>query len=102
MLDDLLSTLQVGLTKHGTEDGEGKDYFPEDNEKDFMDFSIKAYLSLPLSIIHRQHREGLLNRLYQSSETATSVALMARLMEVPNASSTLVCMRDVQPPLASC
>ncbi|KAI9705089.1 MAG: hypothetical protein M1836_006872 [Candelina mexicana] len=115
--DNLLSTLHGGLCAHRNEAGEGTDrgehdlsgrktarYFVEDNREDFRDFSIKCYLDLPLKVIHRQHREDVLDRLYQHitdpdirltlPQLSNIIALMARLMELPNASSKLATDSD--------
>ncbi|KAI9764574.1 MAG: hypothetical protein M1835_007551 [Candelina submexicana] len=115
--DDLLSTLHGGLSAHRNEAGEGTDrgehdpsgekdaeYFVEDNWEDFRDFSIKCYIDLPLKVIHRQHREDVLDRLYQRitdpdirltlPQLSNNIALMARLMELPNASSKLATDSD--------
>ncbi|KAI9715359.1 MAG: hypothetical protein M1812_006004 [Candelaria pacifica] len=108
--DHLLSTLRAGLSLSGNEqedwiykdetdpvnDGDVKS-FAENNREEFNDFTIRCYLDLPLKVIHRQHREDVLDRLYQRttdpavrlspSQLSNHVALMVRLMDLPNASS---------------
>lgn len=69
------------------------------NSDGFPDFAIRMLMTLSLGVFQRHHREKILDSILQKCLTSRHVskrpsiavytALMARLMEVPNASSTL-------------
>ncbi|KAI9871883.1 MAG: hypothetical protein M1830_002329, partial [Pleopsidium flavum] len=93
VLEDFLG-IQVGALESESEPttpSQGLDMFP--------DLAIRVLLNLPLAILRRHHREKILDSVLQRSlnlhttsgfsSLTAHTSLMARLMEVPNASSIL-------------